>query len=181
MHAIYIRGNWPAFETVVEPTKSYTAAFYAYLRTLKEVTPATPQTSRVRAKLHELTTEVLWRYTDSWEEPNKDQGLNGVVQGFDMHFAQRDTWKLYHRQAWEEPKRGELYIQLDFAEHHSLPIGPTVPGSAWYAKRRLGVTVMGFMVWEVDRRQSQIYLTTVKEQGGKCGETKTLFIYKLIY
>ena len=51
--------------------------------------------------------------------------------------------------------------QVDFAEHHDLPIGPE--RSSWYAGKGLGVTVFGLISSDTERRQSRLYCSKVKD------------------
>ena len=79
-------------------------------------------------------------------------------------------WKAFHEKCWSNPDAHTLYVQMDFAEHHTLPFGPVVPGSSWYADQVLGVTWLGTIAWfgdgGVPKRTCRNFLAKVKDQSG---------------
>ena len=140
---------------------------------------------RERSRLLEQIQEELGY---KWALGGGELGLRPTVEAFEAHFALRDEWKRWQRQAWHSPEQRTLYAQLDFAEHHSLPFGPIQTGSEWYANARLGVTVLGITVWDTERRQVRTYFSHTSEQSGifaasclydalwVCGDTTTALL-----
>ena len=54
-------------------------------------------------------------------------------------------------------------MQVDFAEHHTLPFGPVVAGSNWYACQVLGCTFLGVISWTTQRRLVRHYLSEIRD------------------
>ena len=113
--------------------------------------------------------EVKEQLLHNWPAGGYGVGVSRLVESFSAHFGQREMWKAFHEQCWNHPSAGTLYCQMDFAEHHTLPFGPEVPGSSWYADQVMGVTWLGAITWfrdgDTPRRTCRNFLTKAKDQS----------------
>ena len=149
-------------------TSEYIHAMLAYLVSLaaaaSELSAMGAFPGLQHLALHDAIAAIRHSISTQWRASVGRLGLSELVNCFEGHFGLRDAFKAYHDRSWHEPRRGVLYMHIDFAEHHSLPIGPVVTGEAFYANSLLGITVFGSLLWHADARSHRFYLSEVKEQ-----------------
>ena len=153
----------------VAPASAFIEALRGHIDALsiaaREAHAAGSMTGLQQLQLHDAVSAVRHALRTQWRDSFSNHSLVTVLSGYESHFGQRDAFKEFHRRSWHDPAADTLYVHADFAEHHSLPIGPIVTGEAWYAESLLGVTVFGALAWTRDRRSHRFYLSEVKEQS----------------
>ena len=75
-----------------------------------------------------------------------------TLQRLPFHFSHRDAAKHSFHDAWHTPAP-----VLDFAQHQTLPVGPTEEGNYGYARSRLGVTVLAVYAWSAGSAKVDTY------------------------
>lgn len=95
---------------------------------------------------HEMLTD--WLHLRKYKETKGMKvGMLDIIRMHELHFTLRDSSQEARKSAEENPEEDELYWQMDFLQHRTLPIGPDEGGDWWYAYARLQVTILVVMVW----------------------------------
>ena len=96
-----------------------------YVATLKE-----------KLDLHTVEARLLHELRTDWTGVDDKVGLLTVAEGHAFHWLLRDRHKELLVRDWDTPLEGVAYIQADFKQHVTLPVGPTETGDWWYANAR---------------------------------------------
>ena len=130
---MHLPGEWPAFEKPVEVTSGWLSSFSDWLEAVTKYAEASKVGSKVAFELHELASSIRHRLRTQWSPGSVERSLQMVTEAYETHFGLRDAWTSWQAGCWRAPARGEVCVQLDYVEHHTLPIGPELTGEAYYA------------------------------------------------
>ena len=78
-------------------------------------------------ELHQLEAKVRHEMGTDYSRLSDTVGLLSVVEMHDFHFLVRDHQNEKFLRDFHKPEDGSLYVQLDFKQHDTLPLGPCGP------------------------------------------------------
>ena len=105
---------------------------------------------QLRLDLHTLEASILHEMKTDWSAIEYRAGLLQVAEWHAFHWSLVRVCKDEYRVDMDAPKPKTLFVHIDFAESHRLPVGPANSGSWWYAGNILQVNVLSAYVWGAD-------------------------------
>ena len=116
-------------------SKSVLQAFYRYLDEGSRRRPDSLSLKQ-QLELHTVEARILHELRTDWNGVDDTIGLLPVVEAHAFHWLLRDRHKDLLVSHWDTPLEGVAYIQADFKQHVTLPVGPSERGDWWYANAR---------------------------------------------
>ena len=101
-----------------------------YLVALREYVDTGPQRRTETMSLHDIweihktEAEIRHELDSKWSKLGTGLGALELAQVHAYHFTVRDRQNERYHSDWWDPAPDHLYLQVDFKEHDTLPVGP---------------------------------------------------------
>eukprot|EP00973_Karenia_brevis_P085052 11804186-Karenia_brevis.AAC.1 len=81
-------------------------------------------TGQQQLDIKAVLDEVLHEINSDWSAIDDKCGMLAVIEMHESHFTLRDVHNKEFQKDWDVPGNNTLYVQADFKQHDTVPVGP---------------------------------------------------------